>query len=1471
MNRQDRSRSFSARQERRRVCTSQTCLHGSSWQRSSYSRLLRVEKLEDRRLLANVSVTNFNDVVNGNVTSIAALVANTGGDGISLREAVLAANADAAADTLSFFLLLPGSIQLTNVGHPGEIAITNDLTINGPGGNALTIRGFAGTAAARDGARIFNVNDDNLATFKNVSINGLVLTGGDENGSGGAIRNATENLTISNSTISNNSAISGGGLQNNGGHLTVSGCTINANTALGNGAGIETLGGSLSVVKSTVSGNSTPAGGASGGIHSSSSTATIDSSTISGNSANYGGGITHSGVGILMTITNSTISGNSARINGGGVSVVQGDLVVRHSTITGNRADSDGNGTGNGGGLFVAYNPSNVTIDHTIVAGNLRQASAHSDVFGAATVRYSLLGDNTGATITDNGGNLVGTSASPVDPLLGPLADNGDLIFTHALMAGSPAIDAGDPAAVAGAGNVPLNDQRGELFTRVFDGDGVGGARIDIGAVERQAAPVALVVSTLVDENDAIYSSGDLSLREAIILANGSAGANVITFASTLTSGGLATILLTLGDLKIANSLSIDGPGGHLLNIDASGNDPTPEMRNSDGTRVLTINDGSTATMSEVTLSGLTLTGGDVRNFGGALFNAENLTLAESTISGNSAGFEEEFYFPTFYDHGGGIFNHGNMTISNSTINGNYARYLGGGIENDSNLTIVNSTITGNFAGREFAQMPAGVEAYGGGIFNSGYLSVLHSTITANNASTFPASLGSGEGIFSNGSMVLDHTIVAGNDPFNVDATNVADNGSTITTFSLIGGSVGLGPLADNGGSTFTHALFPGSPAIDAGDPNFDPNNPDGDSLTDDAVLFDQRGAPFVRVAGGRIDIGAYERQSLAGRDLIVDTIADEDNGDFSPGDLSLREAIDLANGGVGADTITFASALSGATISLNGTELVISDELVIDARLLATNVTIDAHHLSRIFDITATTGDITFGGLTLTGGSTDGGGGAIISFTSGNLTLVQSTVSGNRTTGFGAYGGAVRAYGTVTITQSTVSGNSTTGDEADGGGISLGSIFHGVNLIQSTVSGNSTAGNNAVGGGVHSRGPVTLTQSTVSGNSTAGDNADGGGIWVLDDVTLIQSTVTDNHVLHSSSMGGGVYQGNLGNNFPFTIFGSIVAGNTAPAGGPDVVPDPQSTLNVNYSLIGVADLLTLAGNVGNRTGSTNNPLDPQLGPLANNGGPTKTHALLPISPAIDAGDSTFDPADPDGDPMTDDALSYDQRGEPFIRVFDGDGVGDARIDMGAFELINSDALSALFGDYNRNGVVDAADYTTWRDTLGQTSLAPYRGADGSGDGTIGPEDYQVWKSHFGQMLQQLGAGSAAPIASAAATTISSLIADAHSAIRDGGFYVTGRSRPPVTVSLQKTPSDGLFEVLRRPTSIPRLSSKANMDAGLLAWLAARNDSRRIDHNTPGESSLADQTGKTESDTRLDLVDGVFGLRLADIAAESLR
>jgi len=375
-------------------------------------------------------------------------------------------------------------------------------------------------------------------------------------------------------------------------------------------------------------------------------------------------------------------------------------------------------------------------------------------------------------------------------------------------------------------------------------------------------------------------------------------------------------------------------------------------------------------------------------------------------------------------------------------------------------------------------------------------------------------------------------------------------------------------------------------------------------------------------------------------------------------------------------------------------------------------SLTIDAQQQSRIFDITASSGDFTIAGLTVTGGRTvadgtleDGPrkrGGAIRSLTTGDLTIDQSTVSGNSTAGSAAEGGGIFTIGAVTLNQSTVSGNSTAGGDAEGGGIfSFGHVM----LFQSRVTGNSTTQGGSEGGGIytHSFGAVTLNQSTVSGNRIMGSGAgEGAGIFSAGNITFAYSTVTDNH---ATATGGGIWNATD----PIVITNSIVAGNTATGGMNDIRPGTGS-LDVNYSLIGDNDGTghdeapvgspdmdgNLIGGAGNRV------IDPRLGPLASNGGPTQTHALLADSPAIDAGDPNFTPP-PD----------FDQRGDGFASVFDID-IGIARIAMGAVEL---QALIATWdGDAAEGTVGDAvswSDASNW--TLsGLVDTAPQPGPSGS-------------------------------------------------------------------------------------------------------------------------------------------------------------
>ena len=189
---------------------------------------------------------------------------------------------------------------------------------------------------------------------------------------------------------------------------------------------------------------------------------------------------------------------------------------------------------------------------------------------------------------------------------------------------------------------------------------------------------------------------------------------------------------------------------------------------------------------------------------------------------------------------GGGIFNGWNATVINSTISGNSGPANGiggGGIGNGSfSLTVEDCTFSGNSAhsGGAIYNWTGGTIRVGDTVFNAG---------------------ATGGTLFNNSGTITSRGYNLTSDKGGGFLTATGDQANTDPM---------LGPLQDNGGPTFTHALLPGSPAIDMGDPNFDPN-----AFTP-PLSDDQRGSSFSRVVNGRVDIGAFEVQAPPSADLSI-------------------------------------------------------------------------------------------------------------------------------------------------------------------------------------------------------------------------------------------------------------------------------------------------------------------------------------------------------------------------------------------------------------------------------------------------------------------------------------------------------------------------------------------------------------------------------------------------------------------------
>ena len=866
------------------------------------------------------------------------------GDQCTLRAAIQEGAATNQGHSINFNLPA-GSVIPLNTALP---AFQHDVSIVGPGASQLTIQRSA--AGGTPNFLIFSFIPIN-GNFNN-SISGVTLANGNNfnTGStfpqGGCLYNASPDVTtLTDVTFRGCASLTNGGGIYNGGTLTLTNSTVTSNTAGSAGGGGIYNTGTLTVTDSTISDN---VGGlfGGGGILNTGGTATVTRSTVSGND---NGGIANVNSGATLTLTNSTVSGNTAFLDETGGIKNSGSgavLTLSNSTVTAN--------TGNG---FIATGgirneQGTVNLGNSIVAKN---TGALNDVRGTFVSQgYNLIGISSGDGLA-NGMNhdQVGLPGAAINPLLGPLANNGGATRTHAPLVGSPAIDAGNSSQ--------LTDQRGQA--RPVDDPNVtnaaGGNATDIGAYETNPIQVNSIIDADDGQCGALGTGNGCTLREAVIAANAATSSfSDITFAPALTSAGPVTIDLLIPLPALSANLNIQGTGSSLLTVRRSTAGATPDFR------IFTINAGKV-----VNISGLTITNGDqggIRNEKGTLAinncvvtansgaagvfnNGGTLTVNDSTVSNNTAGgIDNEAVFPVPPNPGFPAF----LTVNNSTISANSSTGLFGGIQNltassspPAIAIITNSTISGNSV-----TSTAGV----GGIHNIAIVGGNPTVVVTNSTVYGNSSNGSsGTGGISNNTtscvgactriIRLRNTIVVGN---LLNGSSPSDISGAVDLNSLsnligTGGSGGLangnngnqvgvadaklGPLTNNGGPTQTHALLPNSPAFDAGDPCVVNVTHCSESNTS-RILTDQRG--LARNVDGpdantslMVDIGAFEAQRQLA-DLPDSTINEDASLTvfFDPGDTSNITSVTASSSDgmlVPNDAAHLSASLSGSNASV--------------------------------------------------------------------------------------------------------------------------------------------------------------------------------------------------------------------------------------------------------------------------------------------------------------------------------------------------------------------------------------------------------------------------------------------------------------------------------------------------------------------------------------------------------------------------
>ena len=1133
----------------------------------------------------------------------------TAGDPCSLRAAIQQANAAPAIPSAAHRIELPtGTFTLTLAGRDEQDGATGDLNVRN------TAVRIVGQGATRTIVQAGPLPSNGLA-------NGIDRILRVHSGANATV----ENLTLRHGQAGQAAAPRPGGGVLNEGVLTLVGVEVRDNQAVSDpgqagGGGIANLAGA---------------------------TLTVRQSAIIGNSAvSNGGGVANVG---SATLDATTIAENRVQNAVGGVFTFNApSTVLRNVTLVANQAQAP---TGGGLGAFPGSPP--VLLANSIL--NNPNGGDCSNTVAVASEGFNLAADNTCTS------QLTGPlDRSNTQPRLGPLALNGGQTRNFVPQPDSPALDAG---ANSDCGGTTTPDQRG--LTRPQPGKGVFGfdVRCDIGAVE---VPNLLVAAGSGDGVPVAAPSaacrtgaGGCTLRQAVLDGNAYGGAAIGLPAGTLTlsrAGRNEDAGLT-GDIDVTAPLTVQGNVLSPTTVQAG----TSASGGID--RVFHIHAGGQLVLLDLTV-----------RFGRALFAPQQddgsgggvlalgpLTVQRSTIRDNFA-----------QRNGGGIsaeLGGGHLGVADSTVEGNSASAAGGGIHSRVQTTIERSLVADNVAsgglGGGLLLSPAG---------NTGPVRITLTTLGRNQGlggagisigATAQAveltrisvvdnlvsdARGAALEVSTSGPLTMRGVLVAenpgpncqlsagslaGDDNLSDDATcNVGAN-TRLNTDPL------LGQLRNNGGFTRTHALLPGSPAIDTG-----PTDSavcgltETDQRSSGGVFFFSGRADGDEVAGARCDVGAFEVQRFSV--TTTEDLADSFRLDgacriASPSGAgnvcSLRGAIQEANAqshalvALPAGTYTLTRTGAGEDAGATGDLDVTAGVTLLGASATSTFVqagTTATNGIDRVLEVRPG-GIARIQGVTLRNGRVTGNGGGVLN--GGTLTLTDVGVETSTALGSPSSGGGLATEGGASITtlrRVLIAGNRAARDAnllfPRGGGI--GAEGGALTLENVTVSGNVAF----AGGGMSTRARTEMVNVTLA-NNDATESGTG------DDLSVSTGTTTVSNTIFASGA----------SNCRVSTEGQLISRGFNITAAPATSPFcPGLSANTDRF-------------------STTVP----LGALANNGGQTRTHALTSpaTNPAVDRGN----PATPlDG--RNGRCAAVDQRNRP--RPRDGDGDGKLAVcDVGAFEV----------------------------------------------------------------------------------------------------------------------------------------------------------------------------------------------------------